>query len=265
MNIMNKAGEGQAGQANSGRANSGQANSLSYIVRKIFALVRLGLISPRLMRLAWELKREKKTFLSYITLLSLARSYFTVKSRHPQEHLRIAEFGVGRGGSAIFMGWLANRFGGTLSLYDLFGQIPAPSEKDGQRAQVRYRVILEEEAESYYGNIPNLLELIQAEMARVIDLEQVTFIQGRYEDTLQDLEDPGAFNLVHIDCDWYESSKAVLDYLSGHLKPGAIIQVDDYSNWQGSKQALDEAEWLGGYRKKLVDGALNIDTGVRTN
>lgn len=256
---MNEAGQSKA------ISKDRQANGLSYMIRKFFALVRLGLISPGLMRLAWELKRDKKTFLSYITLLSLARSYLTVRKRHPQERVRMAEFGVGRGGSAMFMGWLANRYGGTLALYDLFGRIPAPSEKDGQRAQERYRVILEEEAETYYGNISNLLELIRSEMARVIDLERVTFIQGKYEETLQNLEQPGAFHLVHIDCDWYESSKAVLDYLSGHLKPGAILQVDDYSNWQGSKQALDEAEWLDGYRKRLVDGALNIDTGVKTN
>ena len=238
---------------------------MSYRIRKLFAVVRLGLISPGLMWLAWKLKREKKTFLSYITLFSLAQSYFTVRKRRSQESMRIAEFGVGRGGSATFMGWLANRYGGTLSLYDLFGQIPAPSAMDGQRAQERYRVILEEESEAYYGNIPNLLELIQAEIAQVIDLKRVAFVQGKYEDTLQNLDQAGAFNLVHIDCDWYESSKAVLDYLTSHLKPGAIIQVDDYSNWQGSRQALDEAEWLEGYRKKLVDGALNIDTGVRTN
>jgi hypothetical protein len=221
------------------------------------------LINPALMLLAWDLKRKKKTFLSYMTLLSLAQSYFSVKRRQPEETPCIAEFGVGRGGSAIFMAWLANRYGGRLTLYDLFGRIPAPSEKDGQRAQERYRVILEEEPDTYYGNIPNLLDLIKSEIAQVIDLERVAFIQGKYEDTLQDLEDSGAFNLVHIDCDWYESSKAVLDYLTRHLKPGAIIQVDDYSNWQGSKQALDEADWLDGYRKRLVDGALNIDTGVK--
>jgi hypothetical protein len=230
---------------------------------KLSALMRLGLINPALMLLAWDLKRKKKTFLSYMTLLSLAQSYFIVKRRRPEEAPRFAEFGVGRGGSAIFMAWLANRYGGRLTLYDLFGRIPAPSEKDGQRAQERYRVILEEEPETYYGNIPNLLDLIQLEITQVIDLERVTFVQGKYEDTLQNLEQPGAFNLVHIDCDWYESSKAVLDYLTSHLEPGAIIQVDDYSNWQGSKQAMDEADWLNGYQKTLVDGALHIDTGIK--
>jgi hypothetical protein len=232
---------------------------------RLSAFVRLGMINPALMLLAWDLKRKKKTFLSYMTLLSLAQSYFSVKQRQPDETPRIAEFGVGRGGSAILMAWLANRYGGRLTLYDLFGRIPAPSEKDGQRAQERYRVILEEEPDTYYGNIPNLLELIQAEIAQVIDLKRVTFIQGKYEDTLQTLERSDAYHLVHIDCDWYESSKAVLDYLNSHLEPGAIIQVDDYSNWQGSKQALDEADWLDGYRKRLVDGALHIDTGIRSS
>jgi len=232
----------------------------SLMLQRYYSLFRLVLFHPGLARLAWNLKRDKKTFLTFTTLYSLVKNYLTVVNRD-EGTIQLAEFGVGRGGSAILLAWMVDRYGGSLTLFDVFGRIPSPTERDGERAQERYQFILNRESENYYGNIPNLLDLIRQEIAEVCDLQKVVFVQGKYEDTLPELEDGSSFNLVHIDCDWYESSKAVLDYLEDKLKPGAIIQVDDYSNWQGSHNAIEEAQWLKGYRRWIVDGALVIDTG----
>jgi hypothetical protein len=43
-------------------------------------------------------------------------------------------------------------------------------------------------------------------------------------------------------------------------KVQAIIQVDDYSNWQGCTKAVDEAKWLKSFKKWIVGGPLVIDT-----
>jgi asparagine synthase (glutamine-hydrolysing) len=225
-------------------------------------LLRLGLIHPGLPALAWDLKRKQKTYLTYSTLASLARNFVYLHSRAAGE-VQVAEFGVGRGGSATLLAWLAERYGGRLALFDVFGRIPPPTEVDGTRAQDRYRVITGRESQDYYGNLPDLLALLKAEISQVIEPDRVEFIQGRYEDTLARLDDQRRFDLVHIDCDWYASSRAVIDYLESHLNPGAILQVDDYSNWQGSRQAIDETGWLKPYPRRLVDGALVIDTGQR--
>jgi len=231
------------------------------MLKHIKAFLQLGLFHPGLLILAWRVKRQKKTYLTYGKLYNLASSFKNLKNRSPGL-LEVSEFGVGRGGSAMLLAWLIGHYGGHLTLFDVFGRIPAPTEKDGQRAIDRYQIILDHEQENYYGNIPDLIDLIKTEISTVCDLNQVTFIQGKYEETLPFIISNKAYDLVHIDCDWYKSSKAVFDYLKNHLHPGAILQVDDYSNWQGSHMAVDEAEWLKPSNFRLVDGALVVELGL---
>ncbi len=230
---------------------------------KYLALLQLGLLEPRLTILAWRLKRNRKTYLSYPKLLSFLQCYRSLKHRR-QAPLQLAEFGVGRGGSAIFLAWLVGKYGGTLTLYDVFGKIPPPTEKDGGRAQERYDTILNDESADYYGNIPDLLNLVLDELKPVCDLKQVEIVQGRYEDTLLEPVKQHRFDFIHIDCDWYESSKVVLSYLEHNSAPAAMIQVDDYAYWPGSRMAVDEADWLRNFSKKLADDALVIDTGKQS-
>ncbi len=229
------------------------------IFTRYLSLARLGLINPSLMFFAWNLKRTKRTYLSYATLYSLARSFLQVKTRHAQP-VQVAEFGVGRGGSALLLAWLVERHGGKLTLFDVFGRIPAPTEMDGKRAQQRYVGILTQESQDYYGNIPDLLEVVRRDLWKVCDPGRIVIVQGRYEDTLPRLIEPYLYSQVHIDCDWYESSLVVYNHLRERLLPGAIIQVDDYSDWEGSQRAFQDAGWLSQFQTRLVDGALVIDT-----
>ena len=69
------------------------------MISKYLSLVKLSLIDLRLARLSWRLKRDKKTYLGYEQLLSLVKNFRTAKSRS-QYPVQVAEFGVGRGGSA---------------------------------------------------------------------------------------------------------------------------------------------------------------------
>jgi hypothetical protein len=229
------------------------------IITRYMSLARLGWIHPSLMVLAWNLKRTRRTYLSYATLYSLARSFLQVKARHAQP-VQAAEFGVGRGGSAILLAWLVERYGGRLTLFDVFGRIPAPTKIDGKHAQQRYAGILTQEGQDYYGNIPDLLEVVIRDLGEVCDLGRIAIVQGRYEDTLPKRVETDLYSQVHIDCDWYESSLVVYNYLRQRLLPGAIIQVDDYSDWEGSRRAFQDAGWLSQYHARLVDGALVIDT-----
>ena len=234
--------------------------SIPNILTRYASLLRLGSIHPSLAWLAWRLKRAKKTYLGYPQLSSLAQGFLCVRSRR-QKPPQVAEFGVGRGGSSTLLAWLIGRYGGKLTLYDVFGRIPAPTPRDGERAQDRYHEILNREGQDYYGNLPDLERAITADLQSVCSLAQVELVPGQYEHTLGNLDQKREYDLVHIDCDWYESSRAVLAYLEHNLASGAILQVDDYSNWQGSRMAVDEAEWLKPFKTKLVDGALVIDTG----
>jgi hypothetical protein len=226
------------------------------------SLLSLTVREPQIMRLAWQLKRSKKTFLSWPKLLSIVQSFHLLQKRWPQKSLLVSEFGVGRGGSATLLGWLVGRYGGRLALYDVFGQIPAPTEIDGEQARQRYEKILHREGQEYYGNVPNLLEIILDEISRVCPRERIEIVQGRYEDVLPLQTGVKAFDFVHIDCDWYESSRAVLAYLEQHLSPGAILQIDDYAHWQGARKAFEEAGWPARYQARPVDDALVVDTGL---
>ena len=228
-------------------------------INNMSSLIRLGFMNPGLMILTLNVKRSKRTYLSYSTLFSLVRNYFSIR-KHSLRPLRVAEFGVGRGGSAMILAWLVNRDEGNLSLYDVFSRIPGPTDQDGERALDRYKYIINQESNDYYGNINNLQDVILKELHQVCSPEHIEIVQGKYEEVLAKLEDERTFDLVHIDCDWYESSKVVYSYLQTRLQPGAILQVDDYSNWEGSLRAFQETTWLTPYRTHLVDGALVIDT-----
>ncbi|OGO59963.1 MAG: hypothetical protein A2029_14840 [Chloroflexi bacterium RBG_19FT_COMBO_47_9] len=229
----------------------------------LLSIIRLGFVNPSLMILAVNVKRSKRTFLSYSTLYSLVKNYLTINRRlsHP---LQVAEFGVGRGGSATILAWLVDRYKGNLTLFDVFSRIPAPTEQDGERALKRYKYILNQEQGDYYGNIDNLLDVILSDLDKVCRRERIEIVKGKYEDILENLNDDKVFDLVHIDCDWYESSKAVYSYLQRRLETGAVLQIDDYSNWEGSRRAFQDTVWLKPYQTHIVDGALVIDTS-KTN
>jgi O-methyltransferase len=227
-------------------------------IDKAYGLWKLGRIDRGLMGYARKLKQDQHTFLSYLQLASLAESFVRLR-RSSNTGIQAAEFGVGRGGSAMLLAWLVNRYGGSLDLYDVFARIPAPSMEDGQAAQSRYQTILERENGDYYGNIPDLLSVIQAEMSAVCPPEKVIFHPGKYEELLPRLTDENRFNLVHVDCDWYESARAVLQYLHQRLEAHAVLQIDDYYYWQGAKKAADEAVWLSPFARRQIDGAIVID------
>jgi asparagine synthase (glutamine-hydrolysing) len=226
---------------------------------KYISLIKLGVIDPRLLYLSMKIRKSQKTFLGYPQLLSLAQSVKVVHERS-EKPPQIAEFGVGRGGSATLLAWFTNAYNGGLTLFDVFDRIPPPTESDGTEAVERYQHILNDEGNDYYGNIQDLLAEIKTDLSEVCSLDKIDFIQGKYEDTLPELNNELSFNFVHIDCDWYESLRAVFDFLSDHVNRGAIIQIDDYLYWPGAKKATDEAEWLHGHRRKLVGNALVIDT-----
>lgn len=162
----------------------------------------------------------------------------------------------------MILAWLINKYGGSLALFDVFGRIPPPTSIDGNDAQIRYEKISQDESEEYYGNIEDLLSTIQGELASICELSQVMFIKGKFEDTLPNYQTQSAYDLVHIDCDWYESTKTVLNHIQYHLSGEAVIQVDDYEYWSGATRAVNESSWLSNFKRHTIEGALVIDMGL---
>jgi len=46
--------------------------------------------------------------------------------------------------------------------------------------------------------------------------------------------------LAHIDCDWYEHVKYCLNHIRDLVSRYGVIVIDDYSDWQGCRKAVDE-------------------------
>lgn len=173
----------------------------------------------------------------------------------------LIEAGCALGGSAIVMAD-AKRADRPLLVYDVFGMIPPPSERDGQDVHSRYEVIRSGRATGpdgtqYYGYMPDLRGRVMAafrETGRPVEDNAVTLIEGRFEDTLHP---DGPVALAHIDGDWYESVRVCLERITPHLSIGGRLVIDDYDDWSGCRTAVDE--YFAGRREQFrFDGASRL-------
>lgn len=154
------------------------------------------------------------------------------------------EAGCALGGSAIAIG-KAKSPQRKFRLYDAFGMIPPPSEKDDSDVHVRYEEIKSGKSKGlgdnlYYGYVENLQEVVAANLTAfgVSPSENnISLIKGYFEDTLY-VNEPVAF--AHIDCDWYASVMSCLLQIVPNLSVGGLIIFDDYYAWSGCRTAVDE-------------------------
>lgn len=66
----------------------------------------------------------------------------------------------------------------------------------------------------------------------------------------------GVIAFLHMDGDWYESTKTILHNLYDRVVNDGLIQVDDYGYWQGCKKAIHEFESSRSvqFEVKQIDG-----------
>lgn len=183
--------------------------------------------------------------LTYLEPSALRELYDHVRwvESHGVEGVLI-EAGCALGGSAIVIAAAKSR-SRPLYVYDVFGMIPPPAERDGPTAQERYAAIKSGQSPGiggnrYYGYEDDLLGKVRENFVRCGISPQdssVHLIQGLFQDTLQ-IDEPVAF--AHLDGDWYESTMTCLERIEPHLVSNGVIVVDDYDAWSGARQAVDE-------------------------
>ena len=184
------------------------------------------------------------TYLSQARLESLIEQATRVKARGVPGHF--VEFGLGLGGSGIC---IAAQLEGARHYwgFDVFGMIPPPSEADGEPAKKRYETIASGQSkgigeDTYYGYVPDLYGKVAgsfAEFGLMVDGCTIHLVQGLFEETLPShLDFPVAF--AHVDCDWYDHVKFCLNALRDRVSHYGVIVVDDYNDWPGCRQAVDE-------------------------
>ena len=166
----------------------------------------------------------------------LSRLYDLV-SGLAEEHIpgTIVECGVCNGGSAAMMA-LAARHGGVdrdIWLFDSWEGLPEPGPFDVTAAGAR------RERGWNLGSKEVVEHLLFARLR--LPRSRVHLVKGWFDETLPRHRAALApIALLHLDGDWYESTKVCLDELYDVLSPGAYVVLDDYGHWQGCKKAVDE-------------------------
>jgi hypothetical protein len=127
------------------------------------------------------------------------------------------EFGVYKGDD---LKQIARQHAGDIYGFDSFEGLP----EDWTHFQKKGRFSLE-------GALPSQLP------------SNAKLVQGWFDQTLpgflNEHEQPIAF--LHIDSDLYSSAKTVLELVHGRLRPGTIIQFDDFINYPGWKEGEHKA------------------------
>jgi O-methyltransferase len=145
----------------------------------------------------------------------------------------IVECGVWNGGSAAVMA-MANH-NDTLHqrdremwLFDSFEGVPRPTKHDGAREQRDY----------FEGWNKGQVIMVQRIFARLrLAVDRLHIVPGWFENTIQN-EPVNEIAILHIDADWYQSVKLVLETFYDRVVPGGYIILNDYGTWEGCERAF---------------------------
>lgn len=141
----------------------------------------------------------------------------------------IIEFGSYRGGSAMFMARLAKRFkpGAMVYALDTFAGMPESDESvDTHRL-------------GCFGNV----DLREIEATRtLLGLDNLTFVEGMFQDTAPALVAGKRFALAHIDCDNHGPVAFSYETVRSNMSPGGYLVFDDATEASciGATSAVEE-------------------------
>lgn len=210
-------------------------------VRDRFQLNWIKGKNPQVYNAIQQVLKLKLTYLRPSALIDLYRSIEELE-RKAVEGIFL-EAGCALGGSSLVIA-ASKAVDRQFSIYDVFGQIPPPSDLDGPRAHTRYEIIKTGKSEGiagnrYYGYEDDLLKKVVGTFS---DLgfspaeNNIEFIKGNFEQTLV-ISQPVAF--AHIDADWYESVLVCLERIEPMLVASGRLVIDDYAYWPGCRKAVD--------------------------
>lgn len=210
---------------------------LRRVVRKVIRPA-----SMRISRLAFLWLRGHREYLSRQWLFDTVAG-FADDCRIYGEYL---EFGCGNGSSLIDMARsikcysrLANM---RFFIFDSFEGLPTPTGIDADESQRYERGDFACDLDRYKRNVER----------RGVDLRKVRCIAGWYDETLtpalkQELGIQKA-SIILIDCDLYESTVPVLNFVTDYIQTGTILIFDDWYSYKGRLDRGEPkafSEWLG--------------------
>jgi hypothetical protein len=137
----------------------------------------------------------------------------------------VAELGVYKGNSAFLLAKFSRLINSSLYLFDTFAGF---NEKDIEG--------LDKDV-----NTNSFTNTSLKEVQDLVGEKNVKYVQGYFPESLDQIEDPGTFSLVHIDCDLEKPFTAALNYFYPRMVSGGFLIMHDYSSlyWQGATNAAD--------------------------
>jgi hypothetical protein len=148
------------------------------------------------------------------------------------------ECGVAAGGtSALLAAAIARHSKRPRRLFacDTFEGMPAPTEHDRHQGQNA------EAAGWGAGTCAAPQDSLNAICTQLGVAHVVQPVRGFFAETLPSHRaEIGAVALLHMDGDWYESTRDILENLFDQVVPGGAIQIDDYGFWEGCRRAVTE-------------------------
>jgi hypothetical protein len=160
---------------------------------------------------------------------------------HAEKLLRLAESapdgcfvecGVARGGTAAVMESVAVKTRRRLYLCDSFTGFPKPEPIDANATIV----------EGQYREFTQDIVARNLHRCGFANLSNVVWVPGYYDKTMPELAKSigNVIALLHVDCDLYGSTKAVLDALVPKMVKGGAILFHDYPYFDGVRKAAYE-------------------------
>lgn len=156
----------------------------------------------------------------------------------------IAEFGTASGVTSGFLAsamdrgekepYLLSTRPSKLHLFDSFQGLPEISNPLDVQAGWK---------KGWFAGLSEL-ELFQR-INRFLPKEQIKIYSGWFKDTMKTISIDTKFAIIHIDCDLYESTMDVLDYLfeNEHLLDGCVIFFDDWNCGNASPHLGERRAW----------------------
>jgi len=151
-----------------------------------------------------------------------------------------AEFGIWRGRTFVEAYRVARKYPRYARRFFAFDSFEGLPEIQGEDASSSW----------YTGEFAVARAAFEARLKRArVPESEVTIVEGFFDKTLSapDLIPLERVAVAWVDCDLYESTVPVLDYLTDRLVPGAVLVFDDWFCFRGARDRGESracAEWL---------------------
>lgn len=188
--------------------------------------------------------RELLGIVQPYTMVGVARlqSLYTLAKAVCDEDLpgNIVECGVAAGGSSALLATVISRYSKRprrLYSFDTFEGMPPADARDTHSGHGA-------ESVGWGEGTCSAPEDSLREVALKLDVAQLIHpVKGLFADTLPGKRtEIGPIAMLHMDGDWYSSTRDILVNIFDSVVAGGRIQIDDYGFWEGCKKAVSEFE-----------------------